>query len=94
MRFHHLFYWSLLYHQLTIYIQEPVGQLRTKIAALILLGNSNIIPTWKISKSKKEQGSLIYQDIQIFTENGEHTNLRKTCVIRNQSINLICKSMN
>ena len=94
MRFHHLFYWSLLYHQLTIYIQEPVGQLRTKIAALILLGNSNIIPTWKISKSKKEQGSLIYQDIQIFTENGEHTNLRKTCVIRNQSINLICKSLN
>lgn len=77
-----------------IYIQEPVGQLRTQIATLILLGNCNIIPTWKISKSKKEQGSLIYQTIQIFTENGEHTNLRKTCVIRNQSINLICKSMN
>ena len=74
VRFHHLFCWSLLYHQLMIYIQEPVGQLRTQIATLILIGNCNIIPTWKISKSKKEQGSLIYQTIQIFTENGEHTN--------------------
>lgn len=74
VRFHHLFCWSLLYQQLMIYIQEPVGQLRTQIATLILLGNCNIIPTWKISKSKKEQGSLIYQTIQIFTENGEHTN--------------------